>query len=265
MLYLYIKSKKTVLPNIHFSFRNLEDFKGIVKSLTYTFTGPYAIKLKELSKEEIIELVNSSDIYKHVDIYIEVNESLLKYVRSYYPSVKTINSISYYELYEKLIKKYNLLLERGGLKFLYSVIEKDYDAMEEFIANLKGIYGNNPVSIKTLKENYILDDYTYPRTALISYLRMERWRESRLKKSINQFGNDLVLYSMRKNIRRIFNDKLNYLTTGDGAGYVKYIPTNNIIAMMNALDYSRGRFKDIFLILKLYEKGITINDITSGN
>ena len=30
---------------------------------------------------------------------------------------------------------------------------------------------------------------------------------------------------------------------------------------MNALDYSRGSFKDIYLILKLYEKGIMSNDI----
>ena len=261
MLYLYVKTKKTVLPNINFSFRNLDDFREIVKSLTYTFTGPYTIKMKELSKEDIIELVKTSDMYEHVNIYIEVNESLLKYIKGYYPSVKTIDSVSYYELYEKLISKYNLLLEPGGLKFLYSVIEKDYDAMEEFISALKAEYGNNPVSIKTLKDNYILEDYTYPRTALISYLRMERWRESRLKKSIKQFGNNLVLYSMRKNIRKIFDDKLTYLTTGDGAGYIKYIPTNNIIAMLNALDYSRGTFKDIFLILKLYEKGLTINDI----
>lgn len=261
MLYLYIKTKKTALPEFDFVFKTMDEFKDVVKTLTYSLTGPYKIKLKDIAKEDIIELIKSKGLYEHLDIYIEVHESLMKYIKGYYPNAPTIESISYKEIFEKLISKYGLLLESGGLKYLFKVIEKDYDAMEEFISKLKIEYGDKPVTLKALKENYVLDDLTYPRTVLISYLRMELWRSSKLKKSLKQFGNDLVLYSMRKNIRKILEDKINYLTTGEGLEYIKHIPVNNIILMMNALDYSRGSFKDIYLILKLYEKGITINDI----
>ena len=40
MLYLYIKTKKTALPEFDFVFKTMDEFKDVVKTLTYSLTGP---------------------------------------------------------------------------------------------------------------------------------------------------------------------------------------------------------------------------------
>ena len=78
---------------------------------------------------------------------------------------------------------------------------------------------------------------------------------------VEYFGNDLVFYAMRKNVKKFLEEKITYLKTGKGSNLIKTIPTNNIIRLYDALHFGCGNYKDILTILSLYEKGVTINDI----
>ena len=55
-------------------------------------------------------------------------------------------------------------------------------------------------------------------------------------------------------------EKIKYLKTGKGNGLIKMLDADNIVRLLNCIDFNRGSFKDVTTILNLYEKGVTIND-----
>lgn len=260
MYHLYVKSKSTVLPRINFTYSKLSEAIETMNTLTVSLSGAYVIKLKDLPYDDVMQLIKDATKYQHLDIYIEVSDSVLKYVKYSYPDVSILGSESYWDIFIDLVRRYSILLEKGGLEFLYRVLPRDYDYINDFLLQLKDKFGDKQISIAEIKSNFVIDDLTYPRTVLIAYLTMSRWRASKLKKSINDFGQDLVLYAMRKNVRKLLEEKIMYYKTGTAPKYIKDIPYQNIVCMCNVLDYGRDGFKDIFLLLKLYERGVTVND-----
>ena len=122
--------------------------------------------------------------------------------------------------------------------------------------------------VKTITENeisklFVIDKVIYPRSVCIMFIMQYRGRFGQLNKSVEYFGNDLVLYSMRKSARKFLEDKIKFLQTGNGSKLIAKMPYKNIIRLLLALDYNRGKFMDVKTILNLYEKGVTINDIIS--
>lgn len=264
MFYLYNKSKSLALPEFNYIFKGFKDFYELSQVLTVPLRGSYCINIVSDDYREISEFINVADTYSNFLIYIEVTDAMMKYVTLYHPKVKTVDSKSNFEVFKNLVEKYEVLFDKGAMRTLYFAVPHEYADMEEAVILMKQSFPSTyPIKDSDIARFYVVDTSTYPRTVLISYLRMDRFRRSKLRKSVDVFGNDLVLYSMRKNVRKMLEEYIIYLKTGNGSELIKTIPVQNIIMMYKALDLERRGFKDIVTILNLYERGETINDIIS--
>lgn len=261
MYYLYKKTKGATLPNFTYTFGKFEDFYEVAKILEVPFVDSYYIRVKSDSYKDIMQFINTNENYKHLVVYIEVSESLLNYIRLQKPGVCLLESKSNYDIFKELVSKYNILFAKNCVRLMYFAIEHNYSDMCEALELLKATYPDKaPITEKEISSLFIVDNLIYPRSVCIMWLRLDRGRKGNLKKCIDYFGNDLVLFSMRKNVKSFLDEKVKYLKTGNGSGLIKTIPTNNIIRLYRALWLERRGFMDITEILSLYEKGVTVND-----
>lgn len=241
-------------------FTTFDEFYPIANLLEVPLIGSYYIQIKSDSYKDIMSFLNVEHNYSMLVIYIEVSESLLEYIALQKPQVSMLDSKSNFEVFKELIEKYRILFDKNCIQTMYSAIGHSYADMDEALELLQKTFPNTTITRNELNKLFVIDDTVYPRSVCIMYIRMDRWRKARLKKCIEYFGNDLVLYSMRKTTRKLLDEKIKYLKTGKGSYLIKTLPTMNIVKLAMALDYERRGFMDITTILNLYEKGETVND-----
>lgn len=261
MYWLYKKSKSLVLPDFDYTFANFNEFYELSKVIKIPLLkSAYNIKIKTDNYDALIEFIDRSSEFVFLQIYVEIEESLLKFIKMGRPSVTLLDSKTNWEVFEELVSAHEILFKHGAMKLFYNAIPHTYDDINAGLNEIKVMFPNQEIGEKELAQLFPIDSYIYPRQVLIAYLRLDRWRESKLNKCVDTFGNDLVLYAMRNNCKKIFESKVRYLKTGIGEGLVKQIPVKNLVSMMNLLWYDRRGFKDIGTILYIYERGETIND-----
>lgn len=260
MYYLYKKSKSVVLPNFHYSFKGFEDFYQLASVIDVPLEGVYYINIKTDSYSDLAHFIDNADSFGMLVIYIESPESLIKYIRLKKPNVRILDSKSNWEIFEELITKHEILFKHKCASVLYYAIPHTYEDINAALAELKMVFPGKEIGVEEISQLYPIDTNTYPRQVLISFLRLERGMWARFEKCVSTFGNDLVLFSMRKANNKFLDDKLRYLKSGEGDYLIKSIPWQNIVKMQNVLMYSRKGFMDIRTLLQLYMRGETVND-----
>ena len=262
MYYLYKRSKKATLPAFDYTFNNFRDFYVVANILSIPWRGAYYIRVKCDDVKDILEFMKIKEQYSVLEIYIEVNDSLLQYVQLRLPGISLLNVEPDFEVFKRLIEKHNILFDKNCHKKVYFSIEHSYAEMDEALSLIKATFPDKRIiTEKEITQLFVIDNLVYPRSVCIAYLRLEYGRLNRLRKCVETFGNDLCFYAMRKTARNLLKDKIKYLRSGSGPYIVKVIPVDNIVRMLRCLDYNRERFLEVETILKLYEKGGTIDDI----
>lgn len=264
MYYLYKKSKSVALPKFTYTFSKFDDFYEAAKVLTASLVEPYTIRIKSDSYKDVIKFIEAGQTYSWMSIYIETTKSVIDYISLTKPQASMLSAKSNWDTFTDLISRYGILFDRNCIRVLYGAIDHEYESMVEALELIKQTYPGKIVTEKDISALFVVDNLIYPRSVCIAYLRLDRWRRSKATKCVDYFGNDLVLYAIRKNVISLLDEKIKYLKTGDGSGLIKSIPANNLVRMYNALHGGRAGFKDILTILDLYEKGETINDTLQG-
>ena len=261
MYYLYSKKQENIVPtSIDYEFNKFEEFYAIEPILTNKLFGTYTIKITSESFDDIKAFIEQSDNYTRLVVYINTTEEIIGRVTLSNDNVTLLNNKSSMKLWEELIIKYDIYFERGVAKKLFWNMDKTEAAMSTAILDLKEVYGNKVISYDDVLKVLSIEDIVYPKSVMYSYLMRDRFRDSKLKKSIEVLGNDIVFYSIRKNIKKIYEQKCNYYRTGIGSDFIKKIPFKNIIKLYYTFVTLPRGFKDISIILKLYEKGEYIHD-----
>lgn len=261
MYYLYKKSKQVQLPQFHYRFKRFDEFYDLANRMKISIFGVLYINIVSDAYDDIVNFIEVSEQYSGMIIYIEVNEALLGYIKLAKPYASMLSGQSNYEVYKTLVNKYSILFDKGVMDKVYFSIGHSYEEMDEAMILIKDSYPNEVIiTLEMATKIFVIEDLIYPRSVLISYLRLDRGRRNNLDKCVEYFGNDLVLYSMRKTMRKFLKEKISYLKSGKGSYLIKTIPVCNLIFMADVLDYNRHGFKEIKTIMALYEKGETIND-----
>lgn len=260
MYYLFKKKTDNTVPRCTYNFNNFKDFYNVAPSLTRTIRGKYNIKVKTDSLSELREFIDNEQIYGHLDVYIEVSDTLMNLIQLSKPGARKLSAQDNYEVWQELISKFKLLFDIKCADMLYWSTEHTYDKMQNTLSTLSKAYGYRLITKPMIEKYFILDETVYPRNVCISYIRMDRFRRSKLTKCLSSFGNDIAFYAIRKNTRQLLNSKLIYLKTGKGSDMIKSLELENILKLNYAFENCPQGIRDVYIILNLYEKGAYIND-----
>lgn len=249
-----------------YEFESFKDFYNICNLLTYKLNGQYSIGVVCDDYEEIKEFMAKESRYFMFSINVYTSESILNYIGMRDPKARIAMSKSYFEIFKDLITERSLLFESVSLvSLIYSSISHEIVDMQEVLDSLLIKYGTNRViTEKDVSEIVIINKMTFPRQVLLAYLKMDRFRENKLKRCLVDMGNTIALGAMVKGINQLLKDKIRYYQTGEGNWVVRTLDIRNIILMYRVLVLERHGVNDCELLLKLYERGTTCNVIVYG-
>lgn len=253
--------KKATYPDTNYSFKDFKGFYEIAENLDVPIFGKYAVIIKTEDVEQITEFINNEQRYSEFVVYIYTSQAVIDYMSLRKPDLKVDSGKSEYQTFVELIKKHGILFSKGVDDLLYKSIEHSYEEMDNVLLRIKVEYPNTEITEKLLEQLVVLNKVIYPRVVLMAYLRQDRWRLQKLRKCVEQMGNDIVYWSIKKTLKKMITDKTQYLKSGINTAGIKYVDSNNLMLMYRTFVVGSGYLTDVELLMRLYEEGVTVYDI----
>lgn len=254
-------TKTTKVGNHDFIFSDFSSFYKIANTLTVKLTGAWDIGIKPINIQDVKDFVTIEEKYKHLRISIYLPEQQVDYLTMRDTHIHTEEKVKPFEIFQSMCSSRNLLFAKGVQLLIYKSIDHDTDTMEQTAGLLYTEFGSfNTITEKMVQPYFILNKTVYPRTVLLQYLWLARWRESSLKKCIASFGNDVTLYAIINNIKKLMESKCTYFKTGEATNLTKSIDTQRLCLIYRVFVVERGKFSDVAILLKLYERGLSCYD-----
>ena len=262
MYAIYERRGKKALLRADYVFEDFKDFYNIAENLGVPFHGTYSINIVDDDIKAVQDFISVSDKYRHLDIRIYASSATIDYITMYKPGLPVASMQKDYDIYLELVGEHRLFFEKRAMVTLYNSIDHDRDSMNDALTLLEQEYGRyKEITEPMLSKFFILNKVTYPRTVLIAYLRQDYNRQRLLTKCINDVGKDVALGAMVKNIKLLFEKKVEYLKTGKGEWIIKELNTRNVDLMYRILYLEKHKLNDIEILLDLYERGLSVDDI----
>lgn len=254
--------KKTKIPeDLDFIFNDFKAFYEVTATLTVKFDGRFRIGVKTEIYEDIMKFINKADSYQHLSVFIYTSAELVDYISMYNIGLPVQSQIAPIDTLKEVISRESVLLDKGVIYLLYNAIEHDPDSIEDAVQLLLKEFGKQTlITEKMLSTVLVINKIVYPRQVLLAYLWMDRYRNSKLRKSIDYFGKDVVLGAMIKNLKSLLEEKARLYKTGIGSNLIKSISSRNLSLLYQLLVLNRQGVADVEILLNMYEKGLNSYD-----
>lgn len=261
-MYRLVPSKKEKLNNEYdYIFKDFDSFYKVVQILTVPFGGKYNIAVVTEDLNKIKEFIKNEASYEHLNVYIILSKSSIDKLSMENQSINVESEIKPYQVFLNYVSKKNLLFDKNLLPVFYASIDHDETSMENAVNVVYNEYGDKVlINEKMLASLFILNKSVYPRTVLLAYLQLDRYRGSKLNKCLKEFGNDLALGACIKNIKQLVKEKAEYYSTGKGSYLIKNLSTKRIEYMYQVLVTDRQGVNDLAFLFSIYERGINLYD-----
>lgn len=261
-MYKLVPNKKGAINFEHdYMFKDFNSFYQIANVITVPLVGKYSIGVTTDDVQAIKEFIAIESKYSALWVSIYVAENIIDNMTAYDVNLSVAERVKPFDVFKQLVHKRELLFEKKLMLTAYMSIEHTDEAMGQFVEELYQKFGShNLITERMLSEIVILNKVVYPRTVLIEYLMLDRWREYKLRKCLDTVGNDVALGACIKNIKNLFNEKVSYYKTGKANNLVKVLSARRINLMYRVLVSERCGMTDLSILLKLYERGLSCYD-----
>lgn len=259
-----VKVKEERKPQQYdYTLSSLSDLDSLLKNIYAPIIGRYSIGLTLKELRDVKYLINNKGKYNHVDITVEVTDTFFKKLSLAMPDVSFSEKKGLYEYFMEGVSKRNLLLSKNVARLAYSSVGKSYSEIDELLDVLYKNYGSYmSISESDLSKHIVVNTIVYPRTVLINYINLTRWRKSMLNKCLSSISPDIVLASMIKTVKKLHSEKDKYFKSGVAPKYIRELNTRNLNLMYYILVINKPRsFNDITILLEMYERGISFYDL----
>ena len=262
MLNIKVKDDKSI-KDYDYYISSLTDLEDLMKVIYKPIIGSYTILLELKDLNYIKNVLNSKERYNHLNLILIVSDHMLKKIKLSMPDIIKSEDKSIFEYLQEGITKRNLLINKKVLYMIYSSVGKSYEEIDEVLDLLYSNFGSYmSISPKDLSQYIVINNITYPRSVLIDYINLNRYRKQRLQKCLNDISKEIVLASMVKNIKKLHEQKAKYLSTGIGNKFIRNLNTRNLNLLYNILVCSKPYYlNSIEVLLEIYERGLDLNDL----
>lgn len=239
---------------------SLSELEDVMKIIYKPILGVYHIGLTFTEMSDIKFLLNNRSRYNHLDIHLLLSESMYKKVSLAMPNSIQAEKSSIFDYLKEGISTRNLLISKKVVSLLYSSVGKSYEEIDDILDILYKQFGPfMQISAKDLSKYLVINTVVYPRTVLISYINLNRWRRTQLEKCLSDISPEIVTAAMIKNVKKLHEQKSKYLSSGLGTKFIKELNTKNLNLMYYHLVSNKPRnLNDIVLLLELYERGLSV-------
>ena len=262
MVSIKVKEDKVVI-DYDYLVSSLAELEELMKVIYKPIFGLYKVGLSLHELRDIKFLLNNKEKYSHLDIYLTLTEKMYKDLSLAMPHAIKEDRGSIFDYLMDGISKRNLLIQKSAVYTLYNSISKSYEEIDDTLDLLEKKFGPfMSISEKDLSKYVILNKITYPRTVLIDYINLNPYRKQKLQKCLTDISPDIVLAAMIKNVKKLHEQKSKYLVKGLGNKFIRDLNTRNLNMMYYVLCCMKPYYlNDITVLLEIYERGISYNDL----
>lgn len=262
MYTIVVAKKKTKMEGHDYTFKDFSSFYELADVITFPLIGRYSVGIQSDVAKDIQDFIKVQSKYAALIITIYAQESIVDYLSLYDTSLPIKGIVSPYDTFKELVSNKSILFGRGVMQLMYSSIEHSFSEMDEALNKVLIEYGAQVlITEEMLSSLFILNETVYPRSVLISFINMAGNRHVKLNKCLEDVGNDVALGAIIKNLKAFVKDKTEYFKTGKGTPLIKSLNTNNLNQLYRILILERNGLNDVCLLLSLYERGLSSNDI----
>lgn len=261
MYTLVVKRGKSRDTGFDYTFKDFKTFYTVADQVTYPLKGRYKIKVDTENVKEINEFIKNEAQYSTLDTYLYVPEATAEYITQFNTKVNIMQSQRMIDVFMEMVSERNMLFEKGAVYALYNSIPHNTEDMEAALNLIMEAANGQIISERLLSKYFVLNNTVYPKSVLTAFIYMDRYRWSKLNKSVEQLGKEIVLGSMVKNIKSILKEKYEYFSTGVASPYIKSLNTANVLLLYRVLVTERHGLNDISILLGLYERGLSTHDL----
>ncbi len=261
MVEIIVKEEKKVITYDYIT-KSLDELNNLLKILYKPILGVYSIVIECNDLVEPKFILNNKNKYNHINLKILLSPNKYKKLCLAMPNQIEEVNITLFQYLKEGIQNKNLIIKPNLVSLIYKSINKSKEEIDYVLDKLYEEYGSYVyITEKDLSNVIVLNKIVYPRTVLIDYINLNRYRKENIEKCISTINQDIILGSMIKNIKKLRKDKYKYLSSGIGDKFIKTLNTRN----MNLLYYTLmlcvdKNVKDVIVILELYERGLNLND-----
>lgn len=263
MIKIIQKDQKEDVP-YQYAIKGLEELTELMHVIYKPILQPaYDIKIELKEYNEVRHILTNRSMYEHLNLYIFLPTTVYKYLLQAMPSIGKSTQVSLLDYFKKGITDRHLLIDSKAVYPLYNSIKGSYSEVDGVLDLLLKEFGAyNHIYLKDLQKYFVIDNLCYPRQVLLSYIQMDRYRKSKLKKCRKDFNENLIIASMVKNVKVLHKQKLQYLQSGIGKPFIKNLNTKNLNLMYYVLVVKKPySLNNIGILMDIYERGVWNNDI----
>jgi len=244
-----------------YTFKDFDSFYRIANILIVPFEGRYSIAINSSDVEQILNFIKIEEEYSHLMVFIYVPKEVLTFMTMRHSNLKVSGQVKPIEEFKTVVNKHSILFKKGVDYILFNSIEHTIESYEEALTTIKQEYGSHvEITEQMLSKIFNLNKLVYPRSVLIDYLWLRRYRVFKLNKCIESMGNDICLFACINNVEDFMKQKIRYYTTGLGSDFIKTIDIHRLELMYRVLVVERNGIKDMKLLMELYERGLSADD-----
>lgn len=265
MITVKVKEDRTPI-DYDYVVSSMEELDERMKSIYKPIIGVYNIGLTLTSLVDIKFILNNKGRYNHLNLDILLSSGTYRKLSLAMPDLVADEKRSFWDYMQEGISKRNLLIDRKTVSIMYSSIGKSYEEIDDILDVLYKEFGAfMKIDSKDLSKHLVLTNIVYPRTVLISYINLHRWRDSQLKRCLDDISPEIVVASMVKTTKKLHEQKIKYLNSGIGTKFIRTLNTKNLNLMYRTLVTNKPyHLNDITILLEIYERGINIDEEMLG-
>ena len=239
-------------------FGNFLKLNKVLPFLSYHIEGrPMRVNITCKRLVEAQELRRLYSAKEDLDITVLVSENMFDKLSLLYP--EEVKRLSKFDMLQDMIESRKMRFANKCISVLYNAIDdKTKDGFSKALDKLQCNFEPfHEISKSDIGQFFYVQDVVFPRQVLVAFLTMRRNRWTLLKLCEKSYPSSLVYYAMRENLDKIIETKGKYYETGQKDYLSAIIPANNIARMRMMFGL---KVTDPYILLKLYEGGITLYD-----
>lgn len=252
MITLKKKQKDMQFTPYDYTFEKMDKFYSIVPYLLPKIDGEWHIAILEPKFDEMLTLIDSSIVPKHLNVTIIVDKKVMEQLYLYHPEMEKPEKTNW-EKYMDLLKTFEGSMEDKVMRELYYRAGPTEKALQEAL----GLLSKYPVvTMQILNKHFLKVNRVFASRVVQQFLM--GWHAQAYKALsilITEIGSKAAFYAMRKYIRTVYKEKVKYLNNEETKEWIVTKADSYTIVRLYTLFEEATNPYQLYIILHIFEEG----------
>ena len=218
MISVQVLNKKAKVPDADYVLDTPEDLEHLLGVLTPKLSGKWLVVLWDFKLKDVKDLLSRELFPEYVDCVVLLPSAKLDQVLLEFPKFQEEQK-SNKDLFKDMVAGLTHLIDEKAMWSLYNSLSGNLSKLEEALHKLDNECEETTITVKQVKQTFDTREIVYASDVLDAFLTKNRFRWSKYRILVEELGEEYAYYALYKQVRKLLNDKSEYLQNKDVKNY----------------------------------------------